>query len=332
MTMTMNGHGVARIPTTMNGNGRVESSARMNGNGLGASPREAVIHVERLSCAYERTTVLSGVSLRIAAGDFVGLVGPSGAGKTTLLRALLGGVPRISGDVHVLGSTVRSGSPPAGVGYVPQVESVDWHFPVTVEDVVMMGRVGRMGMLPWAGRHDREVVAAALARLGLDGLGKRHIRDLSGGQQQRTFLARALVAEPRILVLDEPTASVDVKTRDDILHYLVELNREGVTIVMTTHELNAVAAHLPWVVCVNKTVVAQGAPADVFTGPILSRTFNAEMRVVPDPVTGALLVAEAGSHGPFASRRTADCRRQNERSWTADGGRRNTQTREIAAS
>ena len=187
---------------------------------------------------------------------------------------------------------------------MPQVETVDWHFPVTVEDVVLMGRVGRMGLMPWPSRSDRKAVAAALERLGIGGLARRHIRDLSGGQQQRTFLARALVAEPDILVLDEPTASVDVKTRDDIIHYLVELNRDGVTIIMTTHELNSVAAHLPWVVCVNRTVVAQGSPADVFTGPILSRTFNAEMRVVPDPVTGALLVAEAGSHGPFVHRRT----------------------------
>lgn len=260
-----------------------------------------VIDISRVSCAYDRAAVLSGVSLRVEAGQFVGLVGPSGAGKTTLLRALLGGVPRVSGTVRVLGRAVRPGQPPVGVGYVPQVETVDWSFPVTVEDVVLMGRIGRMGALPWASRVDRVAVGRVLERLGLDAFARRQIRDLSGGQQQRTFLARALVAEPKLLILDEPTASVDVKTRDDILHYLVDLNREGVTIVMTTHELNAVAAHLPWVVCVNRAVVAQGRPADVFTSATLSRTFDAQMRVVPDPVTGALLVAEAGSHGPFGA-------------------------------
>lgn len=260
-----------------------------------------LIEIKRLSCAYDRATVLNGVSLRVGAGQFVGLVGPSGAGKTTLLRALLGEVPRISGEVRVLGREIRPGRPPVGVGYVPQVETVDWNFPVTVEDVVLMGRVGRMGALPWAGRSDRMAVSRVLERLGLAALARRQIRDLSGGQQQRTFLARALVAEPQILILDEPTASVDVKTRDDILHYLVDLNQEGITIVMTTHELNAVAAHLPWVVCVNGEVVAQGRPADVFTSVTLSRTFKADMRVVPDPVTGALLVAEAGSHGPFGA-------------------------------
>jgi zinc/manganese transport system ATP-binding protein/zinc transport system ATP-binding protein len=260
-----------------------------------------VVEIAGLGCAYEGEAVLRDVDLRVPAGHFVGLIGPSGAGKTTLMRAMLGAVPRIEGEVRVNGRAVRPGRPPAGLGYVPQVETVDWHFPVTVEDVVLLGRIGRMGPLPWPGKADRQAVAAILERLGLDGLGRRQIRDLSGGQQQRTFLARALIGAPKVLLLDEPTASVDVKTRDDILHLLVELHREGVTILMTTHELNAVAAHLPWVVCVNRGVVAQGTPAAIFTNAVLSRTFNAEMHVVPDPATGGLLVAEAGRHGPFGA-------------------------------
>ncbi len=254
---------------------------------------------------YEAEPVLRHVSLRVPAGHFVGLIGPSGAGKTSLLRAILGALPQLRGAVEVGGRMVTPGRPPLGVGYVPQVETVDWSFPVTVEDVVLMGRVRRMGPLPWPSREDRRAVATTLDRLGIGALGRRHIRDLSGGQQQRTFLARALIGKPQILLLDEPTASVDVKTRDDILHELVALNREGITILMTTHELNAVAAHLPWVVCVNGAIIAQGSPADVFTGPILSRTFGAEMRVVRDAETGGLLVAEAGSHGPFGQKPTA---------------------------
>ena len=266
-------------------------------------PTPTAIEMRDVSAGYGPGDVFSDVTLRIPRGQFVGLVGPSGAGKTSLLKAMLGGLPRVEGRVTIGDTPVVPGRPPAGVGYVPQIETVDWSFPVTVEDVVMMGRVRRMGLLPWPSRGDRLATEAILERLGLAGLGRRHIRDLSGGQQQRVFLARALIGEPDLLILDEPTASVDVKTRDDILHLLAELNRGGVTVVLTTHELNAVAAHLPCVVCVNGGIVAQGSPLDVFTAPILSRTFGAEMRVVRDDETGGLLIAEAGRHGPFAEQR-----------------------------
>jgi zinc/manganese transport system ATP-binding protein/zinc transport system ATP-binding protein len=247
--------------------------------------------------------------MRVEPGQFVGMIGPSGAGKTTLLRAMLGLAPRVDGEVRVGGAVVKPGRPPAGVGYVPQVETVDWSFPVTVENVVLMGRSARLGRAPWASKEEKRAVHDVLERLGIGELAGRHIRDLSGGQQQRTFLARALIANPSVLFLDEPTASVDIKTRDDILHQLVELNRQGITIVMTTHELNTVAAHLPWVVCVNGGVIAQGAPSTIFTAPILSRTFKAEMRVVRDPETGTTLVAEAGHHGPLSLLHDADGRK-----------------------
>lgn len=258
------------------------------------------IDLHDVTCAYDRSPVLSNVNLHVPAGQFVGMIGPSGAGKTTLLRAMLGLAPRVNGTVKVASSSVRPGRPPARVGYVPQVETVDWSFPVSVENVVLMGRGTKIGKTPWATAAEKRDAHDILDRLGIGEFASRHIRDLSGGQQQRTFLARALIGRPEILFLDEPTASVDIKTRDDILHLLVELNRQGVTIVMTTHELNTVAAHLPWVVCVNGGIVAQGTPGTVFTEGVLSRTFNAEMRVVRDEATGTVLVAEAGRHGPLA--------------------------------
>lgn len=258
------------------------------------------IDFHNVSCAYDQAPVVRNVSLRIPPGQFVGMIGPSGAGKTTLLRAMLGLAPRVEGEVFVAGKPVWPGRPPAGVGYVPQVETVDWSFPVTVENVVLMGMNKGFGRAPWVSKEERLKVATVLDRLGMGEFVNRHIRDLSGGQQQRTFLARALIGNPRVLILDEPTASVDIKTRDDILHLLVDLNRQGITIVMTTHELNTVAAHLPWVVCVNGGIVAQGSPTLVFTGPTLSRTFNSEMRVIRDTETGTVLVAEAGHHGPLA--------------------------------
>jgi zinc/manganese transport system ATP-binding protein/zinc transport system ATP-binding protein len=133
-----------------------------------------------------------------------------------------------------------------------------------------------------------------LGRLGIAGLAGRHIRELSGGQQQRVFLARALIGEPQVLLLDEPTSGVDLKTRDDILHLLAALNGDGITIVLTTHELNTVAAHLPWVVCVNGRIVAEGDPDDIFTPAILGRTYGAELRVVRQE--GLVLVADAAPH------------------------------------
>ena len=143
-------------------------------------------------------------------------------------------------------------------------------------------------------RSDRLAADALLERLGIGGLGDRQIRELSGGQQQRVFLARALIADPLLLLLDEPTSGVDLKTRDEVLHLLADLNAQGTTIVLTTHELNAVAAHLPWVVCVNRTVVAEGDPDVVFTPAILNRTYAADLRIVRQD--GSVLVADAAPH------------------------------------
>jgi zinc/manganese transport system ATP-binding protein/zinc transport system ATP-binding protein len=239
-----------------------------------------------LSAGYHRVPVVEDVNLTIMQGDFVGFVGPSGAGKTTLLRTMLGAVDIYRGNVEITGSNGHD----RRAGYVPQVNTVDWHFPVTVEEVVMMGLAARSGVLPWSSRGHRDAAARVMSRLGIRHLRARHIRELSGGQQQRVFLARALVSNPRLLLLDEPTSGVDIKTRDDVLHLLDELNHEGVTIVLTTHELNAVAAHLPWVVCINGGIVAEGAPEQIFTSEILGRTYRADMNVITH--NGITMVAE----------------------------------------
>jgi zinc/manganese transport system ATP-binding protein/zinc transport system ATP-binding protein len=246
-----------------------------------------VIELRGVTCGYEGRAVLSNVDMKVMTGDFVGLVGPSGAGKTTLLRVALGAVEIFSGEVLVGGQKVSRGSTRAG--YVPQLETIDWNFPVTVEHVVMMGCASQ-GWTPWVSREKREKAYAVMERLGISDLGRRHIRALSGGQQQRAFLGRALFSNPKVLLLDEPTAGVDIKTRDDILHLLDELNHDGITIVMTTHEINAVAAHLPWVVCVNGGIIAEGPPSEVYTPEILQRTYGAEMTVVKHE--GMTLVAE----------------------------------------
>ena len=222
-------------------------------------------------------------------GDFVGLLGPSGSGKTTLLRTVLGAVDVYRGRVLVEGTSTDRRRPK--VGYVPQLETIDWNFPVTVREAVMMGRTMDNRFLPWYGRQDRMLADEMMERLGISHLAPRHIRELSGGQQQRVFLARALVSGPRILLLDEPTSGVDMKTRDDVMHLLHEINHQGITIIMTTHEINAVAVHLPWVICMNGKVLAEGPPSSVITPETLKRTYGAEMPVIR--YQGMTLVAES---------------------------------------
>lgn len=240
---------------------------------------QPLVELEKLTFGYAAAPVLEDVSLHLHPGQFAALVGPSGAGKTSLLKLILGVLQPHEGRVLIHGAALR-GQPSPHVGYVPQLETVDWNFPVTVEQVVQMGRVRRAGLWPWPSRADRRRVQGMLERLGIGELGTRHIRDLSGGQQQRVFLARALIAEPDLLVLDEPTSGVDMRTGENILHLLAELNRQGMTILMTTHDLNAAAAHLPWVICLNRRVIAQGQPDRVFTPQILEETYEGEFVVL----------------------------------------------------
>jgi ABC-type Mn2+/Zn2+ transport system ATPase subunit len=254
---------------------------------------EALVRFERVTAGYDGPPALEHVDLSIPRGAFVGIVGPSGAGKTTLLRAIVGAVPRLEGRVTVAGHDVVSDSL-ASVGWVPQLETVDWQFPATVREVVLMGDWSGRRWQAWATRSERNRVDRLLDRLGLDGLAGRHIRELSGGQQQRVFLARAMIGEPELLLLDEPTSGVDLKTRDDILHLLATLNHDGMTVVLTTHELNTVAAHLPWVVFINRRVIAEGDPDDIFTSAILGRTYGADLRVVRQD--GIVLIADAAPH------------------------------------
>ena len=249
----------------------------------------AVVRLKGLSCGYDKQEVLSDVTMDIMEGDFVGLLGPSGSGKTTLLRTILGAVDIFQGEAEVEGVPTRHKKPK--VGYVPQLETIDWNFPVTVQEVVLMGRTMDNRLFPWYRREDRMLAADMMERLGISDLAKRHIRELSGGQQQRVFLARALVGSRRILLLDEPTSGVDIKTRDDVMHVLHELNHQGITIIMTTHEINAVAVHLPWIVCMNGRVLAEGPPADVITSETLMLTYGADMPVIH--YQGMTLVAES---------------------------------------
>lgn len=232
---------------------------------------ETLVRLEGVTCTYSGAPAVRDADLAIAGGDFVGIVGPSGSGKTTLLRAVMGTVTSAAGTAWR--------RPGLRIAYVPQVETVNWSFPVTVAEVVLMSRTtGRRW--PWPSAEERAEVTEVLGRLGIAGLGKRHIRELSGGQQQRVFLARALIRRPQLLLLDEPTSGVDVRTRHEVLHLLADLNAEGLAIVLTTHDLNGMAAHLPELVCLNTEVIGRGTPADVLTAEVLERTYGAPMEVL----------------------------------------------------
>ena len=239
---------------------------------------EPLITLQGVTVGYEGEPALEQVDLTIHRGEFVGIVGPSGSGKTTLLRTILEQVERYAGEVV---RHPRPGLDRVRFGYVPQVETVDWNFPITVEQVVLLGRWRESGWRPWPRRHDRRLVAQVLDRLSIGHLAKRPIRALSGGQQQRAFLARALIGDPDLLLLDEPTSGVDIKTRHEVMHLLGELNRAGTTVVMTTHDLNAVATHLPRLVCIGEgLVIADGRPPEVLTPPVLKKAYGAEMLVL----------------------------------------------------
>jgi ABC-type Mn2+/Zn2+ transport system ATPase subunit len=230
-----------------------------------------LVRFEKVTCRYGRDPVLVNVDLSITAGDFVGVVGPSGSGKTTLLRAIAGTVRPIAGRI------VRDRS--ASVGYVPQVETVNWYFPVRVREAVLMSRIdGRR--LPWSSKTDVREAHEVLERLGIDDLAGRHIRELSGGQQQRVFVARAMLRRPKLLLMDEPTSGVDVRTRHDVMHLIHELHHDGLAVVLTTHDLNGIAAHLPRIVCLNREVIATGRPQEVIIPDVLERTYGAPLEVL----------------------------------------------------
>jgi ABC-type Mn2+/Zn2+ transport system ATPase subunit len=199
-------------------------------------------------------------------------------------------VQRYAGELEVLGRRVRRRTPPSGVGFVPQFGTSDLTFPATVEQAVFLGLTAASRSVPWFSRTEKHKARVLLGHLGLGGLERRPIGELSGGQHQRMLLARAMVKDSELILLDEPTSGIDMRTRLDILRLLGRLRDEGLTIVLTTHDLNWVASHLPRVVCLNGHVVADGAPEAIFTSEILGQTYGADIRVVRDGAT--LLVSD----------------------------------------
>ena len=241
------------------------------------SEKQPIVSLKNVTVAYGALTVLEDISMEVPEGAFLAVIGPNGAGKTTLVRTILGLVKPVSGEVRVFGRPPAAlGALRREIGYVPQMHAVDLRFPVRVGDVVMMGRYARLGLFRWPGKADREAVRRALERVGLADLIHRPLSDLSGGQRQRVFLARALATEPRLLILDEPTAGVDSKASKSLYELLRDFQKEGITVIMVSHDVGVVSQYVDGVACVNRHLVVHGRPEVVLTSDTLAEVYGCQ--------------------------------------------------------
>jgi ABC-type Mn2+/Zn2+ transport system ATPase subunit len=239
----------------------------------------AAVRLRQVTAGYRSRVALEGVDLEIATGSLLAIIGPNGAGKSTLLKVIAGLLLPFSGTVEVLGGPPRAQA--RRIAYVPQAELVDWSFPVTVGDVVMMGRVPLIGIGRSPEKRDRIAVEAALETVAMADARNRQIGALSGGQRRRVFLARALAAEPELYLLDEPVTGVDVTTQEDLMRILEAESDGGRTVVATTHDLASAAHHFHQVAFVNGRIVASG-PADlVMDRELLTATYGGHVIVLP---------------------------------------------------
>lgn len=237
------------------------------------------IRVEDATVTYRNGhTALHDASFTVPTGSITALVGVNGSGKSTLFKAIMGFVRLAKGDIRILGLPVAKALKQNLVAYVPQSEDVDWSFPVLVEDVVMMGRYGHMGMMRRPRKNDHEAVKTALARVNMSEFRHRQIGELSGGQKKRVFLARALAQESKVILLDEPFTGVDVKTEEAIITLLRSLREEGCVMLVSTHNLGSVPEFCDRTILLNRTVLGYGPTAQTFTQDNLEKTFGGVLR------------------------------------------------------
>ncbi|WMJ74579.1 ABC transporter ATP-binding protein [Cytophagaceae bacterium ABcell3] len=236
------------------------------------------VEVHDLTVSYNKKPVLWGVDLTLPGGILGGIIGPNGAGKSTLLKSIMGLIPISSGYVKIAGAPLNKKRDL--VAYVPQRESVDWDFPASVADVVMMGRYNKTGLFARPRKADRDVVNDCLEKTGMSAYRDRQISQLSGGQQQRVFLARALAQDADIYFLDEPFAGVDASTEATIITLLREMAAAGKTILVVHHDLQSAQDYFNWIVLLNMRLVASGPTQKVFTPDLLQKTYGGTLTVL----------------------------------------------------
>ncbi len=247
---------------------------------------EFVIELEHVYVTYQTHLAVKDVTMKVRRGEFLALLGPNGAGKTTLIKTILGLTEPASGKVQVFGVPPKSlGERRSWIGYVPQATKIDPNFPIRVFDIVLMGRYGKIGLLRRPSRADKEATLRALEMVNMTDHVDRRFGDLSGGQQQRVLVARALVVDPKLLLLDEPTTGVDVTTSTSVYDILTDLHLQGVTIVMVSHDVGVVSQYVDKVACINQSLVVHGPPKEVLTEEALSDMYGcAAMMFVHGPM------------------------------------------------
>jgi len=250
-----------------------------------------VIRLNGVTAGYDGQAAIEDISLEIPAASLVAILGPNGGGKSTVLKVIAGLLRPWRGTVEVLGAP--PGRQAHRVAYVPQAESVDWSFPVTVWDVVMMGRYPKLGPLRRPGSEDRDRVRYALEQVGMAERAQTQVGSLSGGQRRRAFLARALVAEPDLYLLDEPVTGVDIGTQEDLMHILDQEAGRGRSTVATTHDLAAAAHHFDHLIAINRRIIASGSADEVLASDVLARIYGGHVVILGGR---ALLLDDAHHH------------------------------------
>jgi manganese/iron transport system ATP-binding protein len=248
-------------------------------------PGAAIVEVAGVSVRYDGRVALQDIHFRLSSGQRVAVVGPNGAGKSTLFKVIAGVIQPAEGRVQVFGAG------PDGhicIAYLPQRSQVDWNFPVSVADVVMMGRIGKLGPLRWPRARDWKLVHNSLEVVGMTGLANRQIGELSGGQQQRMFIARALAQEAELMLMDEPLTGLDVPTQEDIFNIMDDLNHRGVTVLVAMHDLKMAAERFDQVMLLNGRLMGFGKAGEVFTPERLVSAYGGHLRLVN---TGSDLLA-----------------------------------------
>lgn len=239
---------------------------------------QPILAFERVSARYDGRLAIENITFHLHRGERIAVVGPNGAGKTTLFKVIAGILSPSQGKVNIFGFD------PTGhvcIGYVPQRSQVDWRFPVTVADVVLMGRIARIGAFRLPGKRDHQSVSRALEMVNLTSLAKRQIAELSGGQQQRMFIARAIAQESELMLMDEPLNGLDIPSQQDILHLLDVLRDQNITVMVATHDLEQAAEHFERVMLLNRHLIGFGTPTQTLTGDNLRHAYGSHLRLLP---------------------------------------------------